>query len=209
MSDDTTSHERREQLRKEREESFHKKQEKKEERTRKKDLISLIAVLCTFVLFAVLVFYFINHRPKMYTDRDIHWHVLVDLELCGVHQDLPRAKPNQIAHGEPFIGTYLMHTHDDNTIHIEGIIAKKEDIALGKFFESIEIPFDYNKIMNYTNGDLCDGKPGVLKMYVNGQPREDFRDYIPFATPDSTKQVLKLVFAPEENPSAPLPKNSS
>ena len=90
-----------------------------------------------------------------------------------------------------------MHTHDDNTLHIEGLIQKKEDIVLGLFFDVIEVPFDKDRIMDVKNGDLCDGKPGVLKMYVNDQPRTDFRDYVPVAVEDARKQVIKLVFEPE------------
>ena len=66
------------------------------------------------------------------------------------------------------------------------------------FFDAIDVLLGNDRIMDFKNGDLCDGKPGVLKMYVNDKPRKDFGDYVPFATGDARKQVIKFVFEPEE-----------
>ena len=199
MTDDLSSHERREHEKKLREEERTRHQELLERKQQTKNHIWIGISLLVFIVFASVLIYLLKSQPKMYTDREVHWHATFDLNICGQRVDLPCLKKTPgIVHGKEFCGVTLLHHHFDNTAHIEGVIPKKEDIMLGKFFDEIGVPFDKDKLLNSTNGDLCDGKPGVLKMYVNGQPRTDFRDYVPLATPDGRKQVIKLVFEPEE-----------
>jgi hypothetical protein len=80
---------------------------------------------------------------------------------------------------------------------VQGTIYEKEDMTLGAFFDTIKVPFDSNKILNMTNGDPCEKGPGMLKMYVNSLPREDYRNYVLSATENPEKQVIKLVFKEE------------
>ena len=162
-----------------------------------KDNISIIFLICIFVASLLLLKPDgLNVQKELQIGVPIHTHALLNITICGQHFDLPKATQFE-DNGEPFRGTALLHTHDDNIIHIEGLIQKKEDIALGRFFDAIEIPFDKDKLMDVKTGDLCDGKPGVLKMYVNDQPRTDFRDYILASTQDARQQVIKLVFEAE------------
>ena len=136
-------------------------------------------------------------RGKTYSRGEVHWHAYIDLNICGQKVDLPCPETSGIVHGEEYCGTPMLHHHRDNTLHIEGRIKKKEDIALGKFFDAINETFDKDKILDKKNGDLCpDGRPGLVKMYVNGQPRTDFRDYIPFASQDERKQIINITFEP-------------
>jgi hypothetical protein len=52
-------------------------------------------------------------------------------------------------------------------------------LTLGQLFEDLGIPFDRDRILGVKNGDVGpSGKPGVLKMFVNGQPNDQFRDYV-------------------------------
>ena len=193
-----SSHGRRAQKRQEREELEAQKGSAAASQEKRSQYFWLGVTLVGLVAVAIGLGYLITHKPSTFTDQQIHWHALVDISICGEHRDLPRADPSEIVHGKQFKGTPLMHTHDDNTIHIEGLIQKKEDIALGEFFDSIGVPFDKDRIMDVKNGDFCDGKPGVLNMFVNDLPRNDFRDFIPAAVEDAHKQIIKLVFAPEE-----------
>jgi len=188
--DALTGHQRREIRKKEKDESTKQKEESEKKSERKKSVFNLVLIVAVLVAFAAGMGWLLTNKEETYTDRDVHWHTLLDINICGEQRNLPHAK-SEGPHG-------VLHTHDDNTIHVEGRIMKEEDIALGKFFDLMDVPFDKDKIMDVENGDLCDGKPGVLKMYVNDQPRDDFRDYIPFATTDSRKQVIKFVFASEE-----------
>ena len=192
-----SSHGRREQKRKDREDAQLEKDEITTASEKRSQYVWLFVTLLCLVALAVGLGYLLQHKPQLYIDHEVHWHALVDISICGQHRDLPRANSGELVHDQPYRGIPLMHAHDDNVIHIEGLIQKKEDILLGRFFDAIDVSFDKDRIMDVKNGDLCDGKPGVLKMFVNDQPRKDFRDYVPFAESDAHKQVIKLVFAPE------------
>jgi len=192
-----SSHDRREQKREARDAVGAQKEQEMTSKEKRSQYFWLGLTLIGLVAVGSGIGYLMTHKPTTYTDRQVHWHGLVDISICGQHKDLPRSKGGSQVHGKSYVGVPLMHTHDDNTLHIEGLIQKKEDIVLGLFFDVIEVPFDKDRIMDVKNGDLCDGKPGVLKMYVNDQPRTDFRDYVPVAVEDARKQVIKLVFEPE------------
>ncbi len=195
--DALTGHQRREQAKKEREEAQKQKESEIAAKEKNKNFMWITISIVLLVGFAIGIGVLMKYKPETYTDREVHWHAYIDLNVCGESIDLPcEIETSGTVHGQNFCGEHLMHHHYDNTIHIEGLIQKKEDIALGKFFDKIGVPFDSNKILNYSNGDLCNGKPGTWKMYVNDKPREDFRDYIPFATQDARKQIIKLAFEP-------------
>ena len=128
-----------------------------------------------------------------YTDAPIHWHGAFEVDLCGKKQDF-----SSYGGSDHHAGLPLLHTHGDGVIHIEGRIIQKEDIALGRFFDSINIPFDHDKIMDKKNGDVCpggaSGKPGSVKMFVNGTPNNEFRDFVGNYTPDAKDNVIRIVF---------------
>ncbi len=194
-----SAHDKREHQKKQREEAKEEKESEKELKQRNKNYFWIIVTIIGIIAFAGIVGWLYSGKKEMYTDREIHWHATIDLTICGEHVDMPcNVVSEGTVHGKNFCGEHIMHHHYDNVIHIEGVIEKKEDIALGKFFDIVGIPFDKDKILDKKNGDLCGDKPGMLKMYVNGQPRTDFRDFIPSAVEDARKQIVKLVFEPEE-----------
>lgn len=198
QGEEHSSHAQREAEKQKREEEKRKQQELAQAAQQRKNYFWITMSCLAFVLFAAVIIYMVKSQPEMYTDREVHWHALFDINICGKKIDLPCLKNTPgIVHGQKFCGVHLLHHHFDNTAHIEGVIPKKEDIALGRFFDEIGVPFDKDRILNSTNGDLCGEQPGVLKMYVNNQPRDDFRDYIPLSTPDARRQIVKLVFEPE------------
>jgi len=202
--DALTPHQRREQRKKERGDVQKQKEELIERKQSQKNYLWIGISITILVVFAVGVMWMLKNKPETYTDREVHWHATFELEICGERMDLPCKKVGSgQVHGKSFCGMVLMHHHDDNTMHIEGLIQNKEDIFLGNFFDEIGVPFAKDRILEYRNGDECpDGRPGVLKMYVNDQPRDDFREFVPFATGDARKQVIRLVFGPEEEAEA-------
>lgn len=130
-----------------------------------------------------------------YTDGPVHWHAAFEVELCGQKQDFSSYGATSHA------GSPLFHTHGDNMMHIEGRIIQKEDIALGKFFDLLDIPFGPDRIMDKKNGDMCPafglgagGKPGQVKMFVNGEPNNEFRDYVAKPTENGNDQRIRIVF---------------
>ncbi len=122
----------------------------------------------------------------------IHWHADFEIWICGEKVVLPDAEglANRV-------GTAEVHHHGDYRIHLEGIIENKEDATMGRFFETIKVPFSDKMIMNMENGAYCpDGKQGMVKMLVNGGLYTgDYRDYIiaPYSQVPPG-DVIKIVF---------------
>lgn len=124
-----------------------------------------------------------------YTAAPVHWHAKIELEVCGEKRDLPGSKAGHM------VGVPLYHHHGDNTWHIEGRVIAKEDIALGRFFDEHEIAFDRDRLMEKKNGEECaPGKAGQVKMFVNGAPNTEFRDFVGQYTPQSQDNVIRIVF---------------
>lgn len=105
----------------------------------------------------------------------VHWHANVTIETCGLTVDLPR-----IPAGASHLGNDLLHTHDDNIIHIEGIVKSDNDIRLGAFFDAIRLPFSENQLYNFKNGQACsaNSSPGKVKMFINGKENNEFRNHV-------------------------------
>ncbi len=109
-----------------------------------------------------------------YVGKEVHWHTDVEVYLCGEKRDFPRTGV-----GEHFKGLPLLHTHDDNRIHVEGYVKNEGDVLLGKFFDAIKVPFDNETIYEYKNGGMCnDGKENKARMLVNGQESFEFRSHV-------------------------------
>ena len=132
-----------------------------------------------------------------YTKGPVHWHAKMEIEVCGEKRDLPGSPSDSsgISHGKSRIGTELTHHHFDNVMHIEGVILKKEDIALGAYADRIGLTFDREHLMEKKSGDECSpGKPGQVKMFVNGEQNEEFRDFIPKEVQNPSDQVVRIIF---------------
>lgn len=153
-------------------------------------------ILITLMLILLIVpfIWWQKQPPKIPLNQEVHAHAYIDIFVCGKQVDLPRATGAGKQHGKGFVGIPLLHTHDDNVVHIEGIVRNREQVSLGAFFDAIKVPFNSEKVFNTANGDMCDGKPGTWKMYVNGKETQRFRDYIPFNIKDPQKQVISIVF---------------
>lgn len=99
--------------------------------------------------------------------RAVHWHANLRILVCGDERKIPVNK------GEP-----LLHTHRDaNRIHIEGLIQGPSDVTLGKFMNAVGVPFSETQVFDITNGEGCNGQPGVWKMTVNDASSEEFENY--------------------------------
>ena len=193
MEDKPSPHELQEMKRKQREEEQRALDlERSRNNTKKKILHYSIAAL----VFFGLVFGFTLVWEPSYSKGQVHWHALMKITICGEKRDLPRAEGTDTVHGKHFRGIPLLHTHDDNTIHIEGVVGKKEDINLGRFFDVIDVPFSQTEIMDKKAGDACPGSetPGKLALAVNGVPNTEFREYVPKMTENAQAQVIAITF---------------
>ena len=115
-----------------------------------------------------------------------HWHASYEIWVCGERQpDLPQFEGG-------------IHTHGEGLLHLHPHIASEEGrgAALGKFFEyggytltddSLAVPD-----VAVQNGDSCeDGSPGQLRVFLNGEPLDDFVGYIP-----KDGDEIRIEFAP-------------
>ncbi len=103
---------------------------------------------------------------------NVHWHTQLEMEVCGKKMDLPR-----VGAGAHMRGLALLHTHDDNIVHVEGYISHPNEVTLGRFMDAVGVKFSGKEFFDKKEGDLCDDKPGKLKMWVNGQESTVFREY--------------------------------
>ncbi|MEK6922200.1 MAG: hypothetical protein AABX08_00185 [Nanoarchaeota archaeon] len=129
-------------------------------------------ILVAGVLIYGIYFLFSGEKFETYTDGPVHWHANIKVFVCGNEIEMPSPFGNQ------HIGSPLLHTHDDRLIHIEGTIIKAEDITLGKYMSNVGMNFKNDELIDKRDGDLCEGKPGKVKLFVDGAENIELVDYI-------------------------------
>jgi len=120
----------------------------------------------------------------------VHWHADFEVWDCGQKLDLidPEGFSNRV-------GSSTFHEHNDDRIHVEGVVVHPEEASLGRFFGFIggelaengfELPLNQGMVDRH-NGDLCsDGTTGYLQVFVyktsgkiyTQQKLEDPEDYL-------------------------------
>ena len=100
----------------------------------------------------------------------VHWHADYQIWDCGQKLELidPEGFSNRV-------GSATFHEHNDNRIHVEGVVVDKKEAALGRFFQFVggelhndgfQIPTNDGLIVR-RNGDPCKGdRPGILQAFV-------------------------------------------
>ena len=161
--------------------------------------IAMVAVGATVYLAGSIVLLFWNSSSS----GPVHWHADFEVWACG-----ERILLRKSAGWTTRVGPILFHHHGDERLHVEGVILRREDVALGKFFAAIGGKFALGElavideggvVREWKNGGLCpDGRPGKLKLFVNGVENDELSDYVisPF-TDVPPGDVLKIVFGPE------------
>lgn len=181
-----SSHERKDLERKERGEQRRKEQESHEAGARKKKLFWRILAGVIILGIAYGFYWSYTTREKPFTAGEVHWHTALEMSICGKHKNLPRVLP-----GAGHLGEVLLHTHDDDIVHVEGRVYKQEQITLGAFFDAINVPFGEDRFFEKKNNDLCDGKPGKVKMWLDGKESTAFRNLLVL-----DGQKVKIAFEP-------------
>lgn len=129
------------------------------------------------------------------TKGPVHWHA--DYEIWNCNQKIELVNPKGLSNK---IGTEVFHEHNDDRIHAEGVITDLHDASLHSFFNvvggkliqnSLVLPTE-NGLVNVKNGELCDGIPSKLQVFLYKisnpddkgnliyaqQKLEDFEDYV-------------------------------
>lgn len=115
------------------------------------------------------------------SDGPVHWHADFEIWACGEKITLkdPSGLDNKI-------GTPVLHEHNDNRIHVEGVLIKLQEASLENFFHQVGGEFDEGILsiptnsgeFSMKNGDLCNGKRGKWYTFVNGELISDASHYV-------------------------------
>ncbi len=63
----------------------------------------------------------------------VHWHADIQTWLCGEHVEFV----DPVGSFSNKIGTPTFHEHNDQRLHLEGVVVEPHDASLGRFFEVI------------------------------------------------------------------------
>lgn len=100
----------------------------------------------------------------------VHWHADFDIYKCGGKVEL--LDPQGFLSNK--VGTPTLHEHNDQRIHLEGVVVHKEDASLGKFFrviggeltkDSMVVPTNNGKV-SMISGQQCNGQPAELQAFL-------------------------------------------
>jgi len=154
---------------------FHKKMEG----MAKKIAYSLILIVVALVtLYLVIVTLHLNLISL--TKGPVHWHA--DFEIWVCDKEIKLVEPKGLSNKQ---GTDLMHAHNDNRIHVEGVILDKKQASLGAFFyavggsltnDGLKVSTD-NGLFSFHDGDFCNEKPAKFYVFVNGNLIENPSPY--------------------------------
>lgn len=115
------------------------------------------------------------------TQGPVHWHADYEVWVCNQKLDLidPRGLSNRI-------GTPTLHQHNDDRIHVEGVVYTLDHVDLGHYFSVIGGTLEPDRLIyptetgieTYKNGDLCGEHVGTLSVYVNGKRIAEPQRYV-------------------------------
>ncbi len=156
----------------------------------------LILISLSVTLYLVLTTVHLNLVAD--SKGPVHWHA--DYELWGCDKEYKLFTPKGMSNRQ---GVDVLHSHDDNRIHVEGVLMDLRSASLGAFFQAIggglssdgmAIPTN-DGLVTFHEGDLCNGQPGKLYLFVNGKLEQNPPEHIVAAfeqVPPGDK--IKLIF---------------
>ena len=104
-----------------------------------------------------------------HTKGPVHWHADYEIWDCGRKIDLIR--PEGISNR---VGSAVFHEHNDDRIHVEGVVIDKAEVDLHNFFTTIGgmlskstlyLPTD-NGFAEIKSGDICNGKEAKIQVFL-------------------------------------------
>lgn len=118
--------------------------------------LAIVSTTVTCTLFLAASTIYLNSVSS--SKGPVHHHADFEIWECGKEHEIeePKGLSNKV-------GTEAVHIHNDKRIHIEGVIVKPENAALGNFFESIggkltrdSISFPgHEDLETFQTGDSC------------------------------------------------------
>lgn len=151
-----------------------------------KKFFFFITIIPVILVTVYLAGHTVHHNITSATGGPVHWHADYQIFVCGERLDLidPKFPSNKI-------GSPLFHEHNDDRIHVEGAVMHLEDVDVGSYFEVIGGELTATSLKYTTNdgevsvqnGDLCNGVPSELAVYVNGNREADPANYLYYPDP--------------------------
>ena len=139
------------------------------ENTKKLVYFAIVFLVVSVTLYLVIVTLHLNFVSI--SKGPVHWHA--DFEIWACDKKIELFEPKGFSNKQ---GVDLMHAHDDNRMHVEGVLLDEKAASLGAFFyaiggsistDGLKVPTDEG-IVEYHDGDFCNGQPGKLHVFVNG-----------------------------------------
>ncbi len=136
--------------------------------TNKKIIYSLLAVIVSMItVYFVVTTIHINVISE--TKGPVHWHADFEVWKCGEKTGLiePKGLSNRV-------GTAVLHEHNDNRIHVEGVVVEKGDVDLYSSFKAVGgvlakgyfmMPTDEGTL-EMRDGESCNGREGKLQVFL-------------------------------------------
>ena len=146
----------------------------------KKFLFCSLCAVCTLVtLYLIITTLHLNITS--WSKGPVHWHA--DYEIWACDKQLQLVEPTGMSNKQ---GVLLLHSHDDNRIHVEGVLTEPRSASLGAFFhvlggELTNYGFTLptrEGVVSVENGQLCNGLPATLSVFVNGVAKENSPEYV-------------------------------
>lgn len=126
----------------------------------------VVAILLNTIFISGMTIY---ANTSSFTGGPVHWHAAFELYGCGKRIELidPVGFSNKI-------GTPVLHEHNDNWIHLEGVPLKKSDAVLHEFLEVTNIKFTDEEfavptddgVVSFKTGDKCDDEAGHPQAFL-------------------------------------------
>ena len=137
-----------------------------------KKIIYFSVVIATGLVTIYLVLITLHLNIISETKGPVHWHADFEIRICD--KEIRLSEPKGFSNKQ---GADLMHAHNDNRIHIEGVLLDKREASLGAFFnavggylldDGIKIPTD-DGLLKAHDGDKCNEQAAKFYVFVNGK----------------------------------------
>ena len=146
-----------------------------------KKILYFLVVIVVGIITVYLILTTVHLNIISETKGPVHWHA--DFEIWVCDKEIKLAEPKGFSNRQ---GIELMHAHNDNRIHVEGVLLDKKEASLGAFFhavkgslsdDGIKIPTD-NGLISAHEGDKCNENPAKLYVFVNGKLISSPSEYV-------------------------------
>lgn len=141
---------------------------KKPSDTLKKILFSAIAgviVITTLALSGLTIYL----NTASFSGGPVHWHADYEIWACGEKLNLhdPEGFSNKV-------GSSTVHEHNDDRMHIEGVVVEQQDAETGNFWQNVDVKISEDSLIVPTHdglkmwqyGDDCGGQSGQVQAFV-------------------------------------------